>query len=200
MGRPLVLLRHAMPLPSQIARAYRLMEPPEVLRERGRFPTRLISAIPLLGTRVGRCDRRATHAGQRPALRIKRHAHDRVLVPFERAQQLHAWRQRRRNGLAARPNISLGWFVFRHSPIQSRPSPRVNHRPPLREVRRPAEEKRKVKGDTTRMALGSCPPRCRLVCDVPFLKMKLMRTVWGGADNADIAGCEGVPRQSIMGC
>jgi len=36
-------------------------------------------------------------------------------VPFERAEQLHARRQRRGSGLTAWPNVPLGWFVFRHS-------------------------------------------------------------------------------------
>ncbi|MCY2996250.1 MAG: HNH endonuclease signature motif containing protein [Planctomycetota bacterium] len=65
-------------------------------------------------------DRRGTRLDPRSAspadrCRPPRHAPDLVLMPFERAEQFHARRQRRRSDLAAWPNIPHGWFLVRHS-------------------------------------------------------------------------------------
>lgn len=62
-----------------------------------------------------------------PALRVKRQAQDHILVPFERAEQLHSGRQGRRNGLAAWPDVSLGWFLFRHGRTISSRTQTISH-------------------------------------------------------------------------
>ncbi len=69
-----------------------------------------------------------TPAGQGTARRIKGHAQDRALVPFERAQQLHARRDFELLLLSSFLGLRATLFTLRrHDRIQSLPGLAVNH-------------------------------------------------------------------------